>query len=65
MMAIPNKAVAAGGTTTIAGAAAALVILLWWPNADASAAVALTTLFQGIGAYAAAWLAKFEGGPTP
>ncbi len=62
---MPNKAVAATSTTTIAGAAAALVIMLWWPNADASAAVALTTLFQGIGTGIATWLAKYEGGTTP
>ena len=60
-MNVPKKAVAAGGTTTVAGAAAALVIMLWWPNADATAAVALTTIFQAVFSGVAAYLPKMEG----
>ena len=58
---MPNKAVAAGGTTTFAGALAGLVIALWWPGADAATAVMLTTVFQGVGAFFATWLARYEG----
>ncbi len=58
---MPTKASAAAGSVTIGGAIATLVIALWWPQADATVAVALTTVANAILACLGAYLPKMEG----
>lgn len=58
---MPTKATAAAGSVTIGGALASLVIALWWPGADATSAVALTTVANAVIAFAGAFLPKMEG----
>lgn len=52
---MPVKATTAAGAAGLGGAIATVIIALWWPNADATVAVALTTIanaaLAGLGAY--------------
>lgn len=57
---MPTKASAAAGGVTLGGAIATVIIALWWPGADATTAVALTTLANALIAAVSAYLPKME-----
>ena len=57
---MPTKAVGAATGSALAGALATLVLSFWWPDAGATNAAAVTTVFNTVIGFVGAYLPKME-----